>query len=462
MDIESLAFGAKGVARYEDFVVFVDGALPGQKVLAKIIKKKKNHAEARLQKVIRQSPDYREPVCVHFHECGGCSLQHYQYKKQLKVKEEQVGETLQRLGGLNSFELIPALPSVEIFHYRNKMEFSFARQRWITEAEIAEGIHVEKNGHYLGLHAKGFFEKVIDIQTCHLVKPVVSEILAAVRDIAIDSKLPVYSTRDHEGFWRFLIIRTCHNTDDLMVNVVTSKYDEQIAEKIKSLSSHFPQITSLLYSTTANKASVAFTEQEVLLAGKNTIIEKLGRYQFEISANSFFQTNSKQAERLYDVVLDYADFTGNEIVYDLYCGAGTISLYVSDYAGQVVGFEAIESAVKDAKRNSILNGVRNCEFVLGDLRDQLLDTKDIIARYGKPDVMIIDPPRSGMHPKTVKSILYLQPERIVYVSCNPATLARDLKELAQDYQLIKVQPVDMFPHTAHIEAVAQLTRSING
>lgn len=400
-------------------------------------------------------------MCAHFHECGGCSLQHYQYEKQLEAKQEQIGETLQRLGGFSDFQIFSTLPSVEIFHYRNKMEFSFARQRWITEAEIAEGLYVEKNGHYLGLHAKGFFEKVIDIETCHLVKPIVSEIVAAVRDIAIHSELPVYSTRDHEGFWRFLIIRTCQNTDDLMVNVVTSRFDEKAAENIKSLSSQFPQITSLLYSTTANKASVAFTEKEYLLAGKNTIIEKLGRYQFEISANSFFQTNTKQAERLYDVALDYAEFSGDENVYDLYCGAGTISLYISDYVGQVVGFEAIESAVKDANRNSVLNGVRNCEFVLGDLRDQLLDTKNIISRFGKPDVMIIDPPRSGMHPKTVKSILYLQPDRIVYVSCNPATLARDLKELAQDYQLIKVQPVDMFPHTAHIEAVALLKRKFN-
>ena len=429
--------------------------------MARIIKKKKNHAEARLQKVIKQSPDYQKPVCAHFHECGGCSLQHYQYEKQLKAKEEQVGDTLQRLGGFSDFKLLPTLSSVDIFHYRNKMEFSFSRQRWITEAEIAAGIHVEKNSVYLGLHAKGFYEKVIDIQTCYLVKPVVSDILAAVRDIAIDSKLPVYSTRDHEGFWRFLVIRSCQNTDDLMVNVVTTEYDERIAEKIKSLSSQFPQITSLLYSTTVNKASVAFTEHEYLLAGKNKIIEKLGRFQFEISANSFFQTNTKQAERLYDVVLDYADLQGNEIVYDLYCGAGTISLYVSDYVRQVVGFEAIESAVKDAKRNAVLNSVRNCEFVPGDLRDQLLDTKDIIARFGKPEVMIIDPPRSGMHPKTVKSILYLQPDRIVYVSCNPATLARDLKELARDYRLIKVQPVDMFPHTAHIEAVAQLIRNIS-
>ena len=253
------------------------------------------------------------------------------------------------------------------------MEFSFSRERWITKTEVAEGIPVEKNGHYLGLHAKGFFEKVIDIETCHLVKPIVSGIVEAVRKIAQDSELPVYSTRDHEGFWRFLVVRVCQNTNDLMVNVVTSRYDENADGKIKKLTSQFPQITSLLYSTTTSKASVAFSEKEYLLAGRNTIFEKLGRYQFEISANSFFQTNTKQAERLYNIVLDYVDFSGDENVYDLYCGAGTISLYVSDYVRHVVGFEAIESAVKDAKRNSVLNSVRNCEFVLGDLRDQLLE-----------------------------------------------------------------------------------------
>ena len=458
--IGSLAFGANGVARAEDFVVFVNGALPGEKVLAKIYKKQKNHAEAKLIKVLAKSPFYVEPVCSHFGECGGCSIQHLDYQKQIEAKTSQVGDVLSKLGRLDNFELFPALSSPDVFYYRNKMEFSFSRDRWITRQEIDSGASIERSFCFLGMHAKGFFEKVVDLQECHLVAPIASEILKEVREIAKESELEVYTTKDHTGFWRFLVFRSCKNTNDLMVNIVTHSYDEQIANILRErLTSKFPSITSLLYSTTANKANVAFGEKEYVLAGNNTIIEKLGTYQVEISANSFFQTNTKQAQQLYDVVLEYANFDGSENVYDLYCGAGTISLYVSKFVNKVVGFEAIESAVKNAQRNAELNKVTNCQFVRGDLRDQLTDKKTVTRLYGRPDVMIIDPPRAGMHPKTVKAILKLKPEKIVHVSCNPATLARDLKELcAQDYKLVKVQPVDMFPHTAHVEVVALLVR----
>jgi 23S rRNA (uracil1939-C5)-methyltransferase len=461
LSIESLAFGAKGVAKTDNFVVFVNGALPGETVLAKIRKKQKNHAEAQLVKVLQKSPFYVEPVCSHFGECGGCSIQHLDYEKQLEYKTDQVGDVLRKLGGLSGFELLPTIPSPNIFNYRNKMEFSFSRDRWITQQEISSGETIERSFCFLGMHAKGFFEKVVDLQECHLVNPIASEILKEVRAIAKESELEVYTTKDHTGFWRFLVIRSCQNTNDLMVNIVTHSYNEEIAHLLKErLISKFPSITSLLYSTTTNKANVAFSEEEHLLAGNRTIFEKLGDYKFEISANSFFQTNSKQAEQLYDVVKEYADFDGSENVYDLYCGAGTISLYISKYANKVVGFEAIDSAVKDARRNAELNKVKNCQFVRGDLRDQLTDIKMATRLYGRPDVMIIDPPRAGMHPKTVKTILRLKPEKIVHVSCNPATLARDLKELcAEFYKLVKVQPVDMFPHTAHVEVVALLVKA---
>lgn len=460
LKIESLAFGAKGVAKLENFVVFVNGALPGETVLAKIRKKQKNHAEARLIKVLQKSPFFVEPVCIHFGECGGCSIQHLDYQKQLDAKTDQVGDVLKKLGGLSDFELTPTIASPDVFNYRNKMEFSFSRDRWITQQEINSGAKIERSFCFLGMHAKGFFEKVVDLQECHLVNPIASEILKEVREIAKKSQLEVYTTKDHTGFWRFLVIRACQNTKDLMVNIVTHSYNEQIASLIKErLTSKFPSITSLLYSTTTNKANVAFGEEEFVLAGNKTMFEKLGDYQFEISANSFFQTNSKQAEQLYDKVLEYADFDGSENVYDLYCGAGTISLYISRYANKVVGFEAIDSAVLDARRNAELNKVTNCQFVRGDLRDQLTDIKMVTRNYGHPDVMIIDPPRAGMHPKTVKAILRLKPEKIVHVSCHPATLARDLKELcAEHYKVVKVQPVDMFPHTAHVEVVALLVR----
>jgi len=376
----------------------------------------------------------------------------------MRAKQEQVYDVLKRIGEFDNFQMLPIIPVSEIFHYRNKMEFSFSRERWLNDEEINSGEKFERNGHFLGMHAKGFYEKVVDLRECHLVDPVVTGILKKLRTLARDSSLPVYSTKDHSGFWRFLVVRSCKNTKDLMVNVVTHNYHEQIADLLKKeLTCGFPEITSLLMSTTTSKANVAFSEKEYLLHGRNTVYEKLGKYSFEISGNSFFQTNTKQAERLFDTVIDFADLKGHENVYDLYCGAGTISIYISEHVKQVVGFESVGSAITDANNNCSLNNITNCRFVLGDLKDELRDTEKIIEQYGEPDLMIIDPPRSGMHPKTVKAILNLKPKKIVHVSCNPATLARDLNILCEtDYSLVKVQPVDMFPHTAHIEVVALL------
>jgi len=459
-EIEALAFGGHGISHVNDMVVFIPGAIPGQKVRAIIVKKKKNYREARINEILQQSPLFVEPRCSHFGACGGCALQHLDYQEQLKAKQSQVVETLEHIGSLSGFLVESILPSPDVFFYRNKMEFSFSRYRWLTKEEIESGADLNRQGLFIGLHAKGFFDKIVDIHDCQLLHPVANEILDTVREFATRSQLPVYSTRDHTGFWRFLVIRKSKHTEDLMVNLVLSRYDEEIADHYKALMmERFPQITSLLYSVTASKASVAYSEKEYVLAGHKTILEKLGDYTFEISGNSFFQTNTRGAERLYDAVVEYADFHGDETVYDLYSGAGTISIYISKLVNKVIGFEAVTSAVQDAHRNAQRNDISNCEFVAGDLRDVLSDTTRITSQYGKPDVMIIDPPRGGMHPKTVQAILKLKPERIVHVSCNPATLARDLNVLCeQDYRLIKVRPVDMFPHTAHIEVVAQLVR----
>jgi 23S rRNA (uracil1939-C5)-methyltransferase len=459
--IESLAYGGQGIARVEDFVVFVNGAIPGQRVNARIIKKKKSFAEARVLEVLDESPLAVVPRCAHFGSCGGCRLQNLDYEEQIKAKGDQVNDLLVRLGGLKNFEFSPTMPSEDIYYYRNKMEFSFSRNRWLTPAEIASDKKIEKQSLYLGFHAKGFFDKVIDLKECHLVTPIASDILSAVREIAIESGLPVYSTFDHVGFWRFLIIRPGALTSDLMVNVVTSRYDEKIAAELTDkLTSRFPQITSLVNGTTSSKASVAFSEKEYLLAGEPYITEKLGRYSFRISPNSFFQTSTRQAERLYDVVQDYANFSGDENLYDLYCGAGTISIYLSEKVRQVVGFESVESAVLDARKNCELNGVDNCQFVFGDLKDGISDTRHIISKYGRPDVIVLDPPRGGMHPKTINAVLALQAEKIVHVSCNPTTLARELAVMCEkDYTLVKVQPVDMFPHTSHVEVVALLIKN---
>jgi 23S rRNA (uracil1939-C5)-methyltransferase len=457
LQISSLAFGGAGVGRHGDLVIFVDQALPGQTVQAVIIKKKKNFAEARLQAVISPSPFQQVPVCSHFGSCGGCRLQHLQYATQLAEKSRQVEESLQHIGGFVDLQMQAPLAAPELFFYRNKMEFSFSDLSYLPKEQFEQSGD-SGTGLYLGLHAKGFFNKVIDVAQCHLLTPIANDILAAVRQFAKASGLPVYSSQSHAGFWRFLVMRHAKHTGQLMVNLVTYEYDENIAAGFKQMMlTSFPQITSLLFSTTQNVAGVAFSEQEHVLHGPATIREHLGPLCFDISSNSFFQTNTLQAERLYDVVADWAQIQPHERVYDLYCGAGTISLYVSQKAKEVIGFESVAAAVADAQRNCILNDVRNCRFVLGDLRDQLNQTEETKAAYGQPHVMIIDPPRSGMHPKTVQAVLRLQPKRIVHVSCNPASLARDLQILCESaYTLVRVKAVDMFPHTSHIEVVAEL------
>jgi len=460
LDIDDLAFGGQGVSRFNDIVVFVDRAIPGQRIRARVYKRKHSYAEARLLEVMQQSSLYTKPVCTHFGECGGCALQHLDYAEQIKAKRRQVIESLERLGGFTGIDVAETLPSPDTYFYRNKMEFSFSRQRWLSPAEFESVETADEAGVFLGLHAKRFYDKIVDVENCFLLHPKTNDIVREVRDFARSTGLPAYSTLTHSGFWRFLVMRHAKSTDELMVNLIVSRYDPGLAADFAGLiSSRFPEVSSLLYSVSTSKASVAFAEKEYPLAGKNSIVERIGYLEFEVSSGSFFQTNSRQAQRLYDVVADYAKLSGSEIVYDLYCGAGTISLYLSDRAKRVIGFEAVESAIADAQRNARRNSLTNCEFVLGDLRDRLSETEKVLAEFGQPDVLIIDPPRGGMHPKTVQAVLKLSPTRIVHVSCNPTTLARDLKILCESqYQLVKVQPVDMFPHTAHIEVVAKLEK----
>ena len=461
LDIQSLAFGGTGVGRYEDLVVFVKNSLPGQKIRARISKQKRRFAEAQLTEILQQSPFYTRPVCSHFGQCGGCLFQDLKYSKQCSEKRQQVGDILSRIGNLTGFELLPAAPSPDIYYYRNKMEFSFSNQRWLTPLEINRGATIDKTGVFLGLHARGFYNKVVDIRECHLMSPIVGDILATMRDLARRSGLPAYTTDTHTGFWRFVVMRQSKNNKNFMVNIIASDYNEKIAKDCQELlTGEYPQITALLFSTSKSRASVAYAEQEYVLHGSKTILERLGGFEFEISSQSFFQTNSQQTEQLYKTVLDFAGLTGSEIVFDLYCGAGSISIFIHKHLKKCVGFEATPSAVRDAIINCKRNDVENCDFVLGDLKDQLIDTRWAVSQYGKPDVVIIDPPRAGMHPKTVKSILNLQPKRIIHVSCNPATLARDLSFLCGgNYTLTKVRPIDMFPHTGHVESVAQLIRT---
>jgi len=462
LNVESLAFGAKGVSRLNGYVVFVEEALPGQRVLAQIIKKKKGYAEARPLAIIRQSPNFIEPRCRHFEDCGGCLLQNLDYQIQLNSKQQQVKELLEHLGGLPVPPVLPVIGSPEIFFYRNKMEFSFSRQRWLTRAEIAgNDVKLSKN-FALGLHARNRYDKTLAIEECHLQSPQSNQILVAVRDFTSQHHLLPYTTFGHTGFWRFLVIREGKKTGEVMVNIVTADTPEgreAVQQLAAKLLAKFPQITTIVHNLNRSKAQIATGEEELILRGPGYIRERIGLFTFQISANSFFQTNTAGAEKLYTVAREFAALTGQETVYDLYCGAGTISIFVAQRAKQVVGFEIVPPAIHDAGVNCRLNNVTNCVFVQGDLKDELAQTPLLTRRWGKPEVVIIDPPRAGMHPKVVQKVIELSPRRIVYVSCNPSTFSRDVKELStRGYTLTKAQPVDMFPHTSHIEVVGALEK----
>ncbi|HEX9654372.1 MAG TPA: 23S rRNA (uracil(1939)-C(5))-methyltransferase RlmD [bacterium] len=456
LKIETLAFGGRGVARADGMVIFVDGALPGQQVVARIVRARKAYAEARRTAILEESPEKVTARCPHFGDCGGCLFQNLDYAAQLKYKRLQVIESLQHLGGFEHPSVLEALASPEQFYYRNKMEFSFGDQRWLPRAEIGQPSLSKPKNFALGLHARGRFDKILDLEECYLQSAQSMEIVKFAREEVLQSGIPPYSTRDHSGFWRHLVIREGKNTGDTMVNIVTAAGEEfyDDLEKIgRRLSQKFPAVTTIVHNINRRKAQVAFGDDERVLFGQGVIKERIGHRVFQISANSFFQTNSNGAKVLYDKVIEFADLQAQELVYDLYAGAGTISLYVADRVQQVIAFEMVEAAVRDAERNLLLNGAENCRFVVGDLRNTLAAH----SAERRPDTIIIDPPRAGMHAEVVEAVLQLRPQKIVYVSCNPTTFARDAKILCQDHYTVKVvQPVDMFPHTAHIEVVGLL------
>ena len=460
LTITSLAFGGKGIGKIENYVIFVDGAIPGQKVKASLKKIKKRFAEAQLLEILQQSPLAVEPRCRHYDDCGGCQLQHLNYESQLTYKRQHVVDCLERIGGFSVINISDVVPAPKTFFYRNKMEFTFSDREWIARKDFIKGTKKTQGGLFLGLHAPGRFSSIIDIKECFLLSEKSNEILHEIRDFARLSDLPAYSTLTHEGFWRFVVLREAKVTGERMINLVTSRYEERtITELAKKLVEVFPETTSIINTITAKKSEVATGERKELLFGEKFIHEKIGSYTFDISADSFFQTNSLQAEVLYSKILELADLNGDEIVYDLYCGTGSIGIYLSAFAQKIVGFEVVESALADAKRNCERNGVNNCEFVAGDLRDSLQNIKHSKYNIPYPDVIVIDPPRAGMHSNTVEAIIKIGARKIVHVSCNPATLARDLKLLcAEGYRVSSVIPVDMFPNTWHIEAVALLVK----
>jgi 23S rRNA (uracil1939-C5)-methyltransferase len=449
--IERLVLGGRGLARVNGLAIFVEQAVPGDEVRVRVFKKKKNHAEARVVELIAPSPFRVRPVCRYCGFCGGCTWQFLDYEKQLFFKREHIVESLEHIGQLRDIRVHPVITSGKIFGYRNKMEFSFSDRRWLLPEELS--VDSISKDFALGLHVPGTFDKVLDTEACLLLPDTGNKILSDVRRHVKESRIPPYGLKSHKGFWRFLMLRHASSHDKWMVNIITSEEQRPWVQPLADLlCEKHKNIASVVNNVNTTKAGIAVGQWETLLSGEPFISDKIAGFEFEISANSFFQTNTGGAALLYETVKACAGLTGRETVVDLYSGIGTIPIFLSDRASKVIGIEMSEGAVRDAQKNCEKNRIRNCSFICKDIKDGLKDVTD------SPDVMVIDPPRAGMHKDVIKIVRSLSPGRIVYVSCNPATLARDLALLKEDYLVAQVQPVDMFPHTYHIESVARLEK----
>jgi 23S rRNA (uracil1939-C5)-methyltransferase len=461
LHLESAAFEGKNIARLDGLVAFVKGGVPGDDVRVRVTRSKKSFIEADVLEVVTPSPIRTTPRCRYVGVCGGCKWQEVDYRAQIDFKRQHVIDALERIGGFAGIPVNATLGSPDIYFYRNKMEFSFGA-KWLTREEMERGTSVEGRGEdrfALGLHIPERFDRVLDIEECWLQSETSREIVNFVRGFCKARGLDIYSTFTHTGYLRNLVIRQSTHTGELMVNLVTLDDRPALMQELsKELRDKFPSVTTFVNNMTDRKSQVAIGDREVVYYGPGSITEMIGKRTYRISANSFFQTNTLQAERLYDVAKKMASLGKQDVVFDLYSGTGTIALHVADEAAEVVGIESVGSAVEDARRNAEVNGVGNCTFILGDLKDRLTKDTAWLAEHPRPSVMIIDPPRSGMHEKVVKQVLEIAPRRIVYVSCNPATQARDLKLMAASgqYAIRDVQPVDMFPHTYHIENVVLL------
>lgn len=456
--ITDVAAEGKSMARVNDLVVFVPFTVPGDIVDLQIKKKKHNYCEAEVARFVEYSQLRAKPMCEHFGVCGGCKWQNLPYEEQLRFKQKQVFDQLSRIGKVELPEFRPILGSAQTSEYRNKLEFGCSNKRWLTKEQIASGFKYD-NMNGIGFHITGAFDKILPIEKCWLMDDTHNKIRNEIRDYAFATGMSFFDLRAQKGLLRDIIIRNS-NSGEWMV-IVQFHYDEPGDEEralalLKQIGDAFPQITSLLYVNN-QKCNDTIGDQEVMVyKGEDHIIEKMEDLRFKVGPKSFYQTNTEQAYHLYCVARDFASLTGNELVYDLYTGTGTIANFVAGRARQVIGIEYVPEAIEDAKVNSGLNGISNTLFYAGDMKDILTD--DFISAHGKPDVIITDPPRAGMHQDVVNTILNAAPDRIVYVSCNPATQARDLGLLDTSYKVAAVQPVDMFPHTPHVENVVLLKR----
>ncbi|PST84420.1 23S rRNA (uracil(1939)-C(5))-methyltransferase RlmD [Pedobacter yulinensis] len=460
IEIIDIAEEGKGVGKADDMVYFVEKAVPGDVVSIRQLRKKKNFAEGIIDTLERASEHRTQPFCEHFGVCGGCKWQHMNYDAQLRFKQRSVGAALERLGKVDTSQMEPILGAPENKYYRNKLEFTFSNKRWLDQNDMGSDEALELNA--LGFHVPLRFDKILDINHCWLQDEPSNSIRNQVRAYALEHGLSFYDLRNHEGTLRNLIIRTS-STGEVMVAVVFAYASaEQIAGLMSFLVSRFPEVTSWLYIENQKRNDTIFDQEVKLYAGRDHIFEKMlagsgdtaREIRFKIGVKSFYQTNSLQAWELYKITREFAGFRGDELVYDLYTGAGTIANFIAPEVKQVVGIEYVPTAIEDARFNSVLNGIENTVFYAGDMKDIL--TAEFISQHGKPDVVITDPPRAGMHADVVARLLEMESPRIVYVSCNAATQARDLALLADKYRVLRIRPVDMFPHTQHVENVVLL------
>jgi 23S rRNA (uracil1939-C5)-methyltransferase len=436
-------------------VVFATGPVPGDTAEVKLIKKRKGVWVGVVDKYLEKSQHRVEPFCSHFEDCGGCKWQHLDYQKQLEEKETVVRDAFRRIAKVEPVEFLPIAGGDQTSYYRNKLEFSFSNKRWLTNREIMEN-EGSPDEDVLGFHAPGSFARIVPIEQCHLQPDPSNAIRNFVRDYTLQNNYSYWDAKANTGLMRNMVIRTS-STGETMLAIVFSNYERtKVTALLDAVLAGFPGITSLFYVIN-QKLNDSLADQEfILYHGKDHIVEEMGPVRFKISPKSFFQTNTAQSRKLYDIALDFADFKGNELVYDLYTGIGSIALYLARKVRRVIGIEIIEEAIQDARENARINQIENARFHTGDVKDVLT------PEFERPDVVMIDPPRAGMHRELVETLLKLAPRKLVYISCNPATQARDVALLAHDFDLLKVQPVDMFPHTHHIESVALLHRKNSG
>lgn len=453
VEIEAVAAEGKAIAHVDGTVLFVPLAVPGDIVNVRLSKKKKNYMEGFITGIVKPSARRIEPFCEHFGTCGGCKWEILPYEMQLQAKQQQVWDQLVRIGHLEIPEISPIIASDDTIYYRNKLEFSFSSKRWILQGENPDDIPMDQR-QGLGFHVGKFFDKVLDIRKCWLQKDPSNAIRLFIRNFAIEHGMEFYDIRENHGFLRNMFIRSTEAGNFMLI--ICFAHEDQAARTslLDAIVKEFPQITSLYYVINTKLNDSISDQEPILHYGDDAIYEKMEGLSFKIGPKSFYQTNSKQAYKLYSAARSLAALTGNEVVYDLYTGTGTIAQFVSGQASKVIGIEYVPEAIEDAKDNARRNGISNCSFFAGDMKDIL--TSDFIAAHGKPDVVILDPPRAGIHPDVAKVILEAQADRLVYVSCNPASQARDLAILSSKYRITAVQPVDMFPHTQHVENICAL------